>query len=399
MATVTDEIDLVDPDTYAHGIPYAAFRSLREHDPVSWRAPGYWAVTRYRDIVTVLRTPEVFSSWRGGALFEDPPPEFLAKLRENMLNRDPPEHTALRRLVNHAFSPKRLGALEEHISVHAKALVDRVIHRGHCDFANEIAGEMSLSVICEILGVPPADRRRLYSLTVRMFGSNAADRQSAFRDAMAAAEELRAYGDYLGRAKRESPGDDLATDLLDAEIEGQRLTAGEFQAFFMLLFNAGADTTRTLLCSGLDLLIEHPESLARLRAAPDLLPRAIEEFLRYEPPVIHFRRTATRDTELAGQRIAKDDKVVVFFPSANRDESMFDDPDRFDIERWPNHHLSFGNGPHFCLGAPLARIESKHVFRETLTRLTGLERACPLVRTRASFIRSVESQEIRFTPR
>lgn len=393
-----DEIDLVDPDTYARGIPYEVFRWLREHAPVSWRAPGYWAVTRYRDILTVLKTPEVFSSWRGGALFEDPPPEFLAKLRENMLNRDPPEHTALRRLVNHAFSPKRLAALEEHIAAHAKTLVDRVIERGHCDFATELAGEMPLSVICEILGVPLEHRQQLYALTARMFGSDNPDRAEAFRDAMAAGGELRAYGAMLERAKREAPGDDLATDLLDAEIEGRRLNTGEFQAFFMLLFNAGADTTRTLLCFGLDLLLSHPEIHARLRDTPALLPRAIEEMLRFEPPVVHFRRTATRDFELAGKRIAEGDKVVVFFPSANRDESMFADPDRFDIDRWPNHHLSFGAGPHFCLGAPLARIESKHVFREVLTRLTGIERAGPLVRARASFIRSVQHQEIRFAP-
>ena len=398
MTRAADEIDLADPDTYAHGIPHEVFRALREHDPVSWRAPGYWAVTRYQDIVTVLRTPEVFSSWRGGALFEDPPPEFLAKLRVNMLYRDPPEHTALRRLVNHAFSPKRLAALEAHIAAYARTLVDRVIERDHCDFATEIAGEMPLSVICEILGVPLEDRRRLYALTARMFGSDHPDRAEAFRDAMAAGAELRAYGAALERARREAPGDDLVTDLIDAEIEGRRLSTGEFQAFFMLLFNAGADTTRTLLCFGLDLLLDRPELHARLRDDPALLPRAIEEMLRYEPPIIHFRRTAIRDTELAGRRIAEGDKVVVFFPSANRDESMFPDPDRFDIDRWPNHHLAFGNGPHFCLGAPLARMESKHVLREVLTRLAGLERARPMVRARAHFIRSVRELEIRFTP-
>jgi cytochrome P450 len=304
----------------------------------------------------------------------------------------------MRRLVNHAFSPKRLAALEDHIAEHARVLVDRVIERGRCDFATEIAGEMPLSVICEILGVPLEDRQRLYALTARMLASEIPDRAAAFRDAMAAAAELRAYGAALEAAKREAPGDDLATDLLNAEFEGRRLHTGEFQAFFMLLLNAGADTTRSLLCFGLDLLLEHPEILARLRDHPDQLPRAIEEMLRCEPPVIHFRRTAVRDTRLGDARIAEGNKVVVFFPSANRDAAVFEEPDRFDIDRWPNHHFAFGHGAHFCLGAPLARLESKHVFREVLTRLAGLERAAPLVRSRSTFVRSVRSQELRFVP-
>jgi len=395
---MTDAVDLVDPGTYAAGIPHEVFRSLREQDPVSWRAAGYWAVTRYDDSVAVLKTPQIFSSWRGGALFDDPPPEFLAKLRENMLNRDPPEHTALRRLVNHAFSPRRLAALEAHIAEYAQSLVDRVIERGRCDFAAEIAGEMPLSVICEILGVPLEDRQPLYALTARMLSNEHPDRAEAFRDAMAAAAELRAYGAALEVRKRAVPGDDLATSLLHAELDGRRLHTGEFQAFFMLLFNAGAETTRSLLCHGLDLLLDRPELQARLRGDLELLPHAIEEMLRYEPPVIYFRRTATRDTELGGRRIAEGDKVVVFFPAANRDPRAFEEPDRFDVDRWPNHHLAFGIGPHFCLGAPLARIESKHVFREVLTRLTGIERAAPMVRARPSFTRGVRSLEIRFAP-
>jgi cytochrome P450 len=390
------ELDLADPDTYSRGVPHEAFRWLRAHDPVSWRASGYWAVTRYDDVRTVLQTPEVFSSWRGGVLFEDPPPEFLAKLRENMLNRDPPEHTAMRRLVNHAFSPKRLATLEARIAAHARHLIDQVIDRGGCDFATEVAGEMPLFVICEILGVPLADRQRLYALTARMFGSEIQDRAAAFRDSMDAAAEMRAYGAALEAEKRARPADDLASDLLEAELEGRRLEPGEFQALFMLLFNAGADTTRSLLCYGLELLIEHPEVLDRLRRDLRLLPRAIEEMLRYETPVIQFRRTANRDATLGDRRIAEGDKVVVYFPSANRDEAVFTDPDRFDIERSPNHHLAFGYRAHFCLGAPLARLESRHVLREVLTRLDELERARPIETARTAFIRSVRHQPIRF---
>jgi cholest-4-en-3-one 26-monooxygenase len=388
--------DLDDPDAFTNGIPHALFRELRADDPVAWRAGGYWAVTRHRDVMTVLRTPEVFSSARGGVLLDDPPPEFLAKLRENMLNRDPPEHTRMRRLVNEAFSSRRLAVLEDAIAAQARRLVAGVRDRGACDFATEIAGEMPLFVICEILGVPYADRRQLYALTARMFGSDITDRKLALADGMAAAGELRAYGAELVHSKRATPADDLISDLVRVELDGERLTEGELQAFFTLLFNAGADTTRTLLCYGLDLLLEYPAALALLVAEPARIPHAIEEMLRYEPPVIQFRRTAARDTELAGRTIREGDKVVVFFPSANRDESVFAEPDRFDIERSPNPHLAFGYGTHFCLGAQLARMESKHVLREVLAQLRGLERAAPLVTGRTNFIRSVREQKVRY---
>ena len=396
-------IDLTDPDTYVGGIPHAIFRHLRTHDPVSWRkepgGPGFWAVTRHEDVLAVLRAPAIYSSWRGGTLLADPPAEFLEKLRENMLNRDPPDHTVMRRLVNNAFHPRRVAALEAHIIDQARILVDRVRDRGECDFATEIAGQIPLDVICEILGVPVEDRRTLCALTERMFGTEIVDRAAALRDAIAAANELRGYGAELGRRRAARPADDLVSELLAADIDGRRLTQGEFEAFFMLLFNAGSDTTRSLLCFGLDILLERPPVIERLRAEPAALPRTIEEVLRYEPPVIQFRRTATRDASLGERRIREGDKVVVFFPSANRDERVFIDPDRFDPDRTPNDHLAFGHGTHFCLGAPLARMESKHVLSQVLARLPGLERASPLVASRTNFIRSARQLRIRFEAR
>jgi cytochrome P450 len=208
---------------------------------------------------------------------------------------------------------------------------------------------------------------------------------------------MRAYGAALGRARRVAPASDLISELLSAEVDGRRLSDGEFEAFFMLLFNAGSDTTRSLLCYGLDLLLDHPAIADQLRADPGRLPDAIEEMLRYETPVIQFRRTATRDTELAGQRIAEGDKVVVFFPSANRDPEVFHDPDRFDIARSPNPHVAFGFGTHYCIGAPLARLESRYVFGELLARLPRLERVGPLIAARTNFIRSVRHLEIAFS--
>jgi cholest-4-en-3-one 26-monooxygenase len=394
---------LADPETHAQGAPHEIFRRLRREDPVSWQAetggPGFWAVTRYHDVVEVLRTTEVYSSWRGGALLTDPPAEFLEKLRENMLNRDPPDHTRLRRLVGRAFNPRRVADLERRIANHARGLVARVRDRGACDFATDVAGDMPLFVICEILGVPAEDRAALYALTGRMFGSELRDPAAAFADGMAAAATMRAYGAELGRARAAAPTSDLISELVTAEVDGRRLTEGEFQAFFMLLFNAGSDTTRGLLCSGLDLLLDRPQLMDALRDDPSGLPLAIEEMLRYEPPVIQFRRTATRDTTLAGRPIREGDKVVVFFGSANRDEAVFPDPDRFDAARSPNEHIAFGYGTHYCLGAPLARLECKHLLREVLAELPDLERAGPLIASRTNFIRSVRHLPIRFGPR
>jgi cytochrome P450 len=394
-------IDLADPETYKHGIPHAAFRELRTRDPVSWRSErtgrGFWAVTRYRDVVHVLRNPEMFSSARGGILLEDPPPQFLSRLRLSMANSDPPNHTALRRLVNKALNPRRIAKLEADVAEHAREIFRRIRPRGECDFATDVAEEMPVFMICEILGVPAADRRTLYALTTRMFNSELVDPEAAMKDKMAAAGEMRAYGGRLGSQKRAAPVDDLASELVTSTIDGRELSSEEFEAFFMLLFNAGSDTTRSLLCYGLNLLLDNTDIATRLRADRSLLPAAIEEMVRYETPVLQMRRTATRDTELAGQKIGEGDKVVVFFASANRDDAVFANPDRFDIDRSPNDHLGFGFGPHFCLGAPLARLEAKHVFDQVLD-LAQPERAGTPEFARTNFSRGVRHLPIRFEP-
>jgi cholest-4-en-3-one 26-monooxygenase len=392
-------VNLSDPETYRSGMPYEAFRQLRHQDPVSWREDNtgekYWAVTRYHDVVAVLHNPQYFSSWRKGSLIADPPPHFLEKMREGMLHRDPPGHTALRRPANKAFTPKRIAHLEQRIAHHATFLIDRMLEREECDFAKEIAAEMPVFVICEILGVPLEDRQRLTALTERMLESPIADREAAMRDTMAAVGEMRAYGAELGRKKRASPADDFVSDMVGSQ-DGQ-LTDGEFEALFLLLFNAGSDTTRGLLCFGLDMLLDRPELMAALREQPARWPSAIEEMLRYESPVIQFRRTATFDTELGGKKIKEGDKVVLFFPSANRDESVFKDPDVLDIDRSQNDHLSFGQGTHFCLGATLARLEAKHMFQQLFTRLKMIERRGPLVVARSNFVRGVRQLNIRFS--
>lgn len=369
-------------------MPHDVFRRLREEDPVSWQempdGPGFWAVTRHADVVAVLRQPAIFSSWRGGAVLADPPRAFLEKLRENMLNRDPPAHSVLRRMVSKTFSPRRIAALEQRIAEHARALVDRVRDRDGCDFAAEIAAEMPLFVICELLGVPAEDRQELYGWTDRMLRSDV-----ALPERMAAAEAMRSYATDLGRYKAAEPGDDLISDLLNAG-----LTGGEFQAFVMLLFNAGSETTRSMLCLGLDILLDRPDVLDEMRRDPRKLTLAFEEMLRFEPPIIQVRRTVAADTVLGDRTLREGDKVLVFFPSANRDAEVFTDADRFDPGREPNEHVGFGSGPHFCLGAPLARAECVHVFRELLT-LPAIERDGPMVRARTNFMRTVHHLPIR----
>lgn len=394
------DVDLADHDTYAHGIPHELFARLRRESPIVWNrqadGPGFWAITSHHLILTVLKAPNLFSSWRGSALIDDFAPEFLAKLRLNMIHKDPPDHTKLKKLVNHVFSPKRIGIIEPRVAEFAKSLVDGVIERGACDWATEVAGIMPLFFICEILGVPMSDRTRLYSLTERMFTSQIVDPEERARDRVAAAEEMRAYAAELGRARRAAPSTDLVSDLLHAEVDGRQLTDEEFQAFFLLLFNAGTETTRTMLCFAMQLLVAHPGELAKLRAEPGLLATAIEEIIRFETPTIQFRRTANSDTELGGQRIAEGDKVIVFLPSANRDEAVFAEPNRFDITRSPNPHLGFGHGAHFCLGAPLARMEATHLFRQVLARLHDLEAPAPPVFSRTNFVRGIQSQPLRF---
>ena len=395
-------VDLSDPDTYLHGVPYEAFRRLRDDEPVSRRtepnAKTYWAVTRYADVLTVLKNPALFSSARGGSLIGDPPPPMLEKMRDGLLHKDPPDHTRMRRMVNKAFTPRRVQELEDRIEHHARELVDGIVARGRCDFAAEVAGEMPLFVICEILGVPVEDRARLHKLTERMLESPVAGVAASMQDTFLAVQEMRAYGAELGRKKREQPAGDLVSDLVNGEEEQKKMTAGEFEALFLLLFNAGSDTTKTLLCFAVDYLADHPDLWARLRADARLLPPFIEEMLRYESPVIQFRRTATRETQLGGRTIAEGDKVVLFFPSANRDERVFPDPDRFDPARSPNDHLSFGHGTHFCFGAPLARVEARHVLQQLVRRVGKIERTSPLTLGRSNFVRGVKRLELAVHP-
>ena len=401
------DVNLTDPDIFQQGTPHHMFKLLRREAPVFWHpethGPGFWAITKYADLKAISKNPTLFSSERQGTLLRETPPETLPFVQQIMLNMDPPRHRHYRALVNKAFSPRMVNGMHGRIRDMVTRIIDRVIEQGECDFVDDIAAQLPLEVICEMMGVPEEDRREVYAIGNRMVGFDDPDMQldgkpAAPSDGETASGEMFMYAGKLLDKARKHPGDDLATALINAEIDGHRLSETDFNFFFLLLIIAGNETTRTVTTNGMINLIEHPDQLHALRNDPSLLPSAVEEIVRYNPPVHSFRRTATADTELRGQRVRENDKVILWYPSANRDEEVFDAPDTFDIRRNPNEHLAFGIGEHFCLGANLARMELNEVFRGILTRMHDIEMTAPPRRLRSTFINGVKEMRIRFTP-
>jgi cytochrome P450 len=391
------EVDLVDAATYRSGPPHAVFARMRAEAPVCWHpepaGPGFWALTRHADVLEISRDSATFSSARAGYMTQDMDPLAVAQSRLMLLGMDPPEHTRLRGLVNRGFTPRQVARLEPRIRALSKAIVEAVAPRGACDFVTDVSGELPSLLIAELMGIPPDDGRRLYELTERMHQSGApADQQPAVI-------EMLTYSAGVRASKRAKPGDDIATVLLESELDGERLSDLEFDLFFLLLINAGGDTTRNLVASGMLTLLGHPEQLAAVRADLALLPGAIEEMLRFVPPVIQFRRTLQCDVELRGTKLREGEKVVMFYPAANRDEEVFAEADRFDVRRTPNPHLAFGGGgAHYCLGANLARLEIRCLLEEVLRRLDGLELSGPVERLHSSFIDGPRRMPVRFRP-
>jgi cholest-4-en-3-one 26-monooxygenase len=397
-----DTIDLTDKDIFVHGVPHDWFASLRRDAPVFWHeeedGPGFWCVTGYDDVVTVNRDNQLFSSSRGAVFMWDLPESALEQQRLMMLNMDPPMHTRYRRLVNKGFTPRMVSELETKARERARAILDKVTPRGECDFVVDVAAELPLQVIADVLGVPQEDRHKMFDWSNRMVGSDDPEYGVTEEEAQLASMELFAYANKLAEEKRGEAGQDLISILSDAEVDGEQLTQLEIDLFFMLLTVAGNETTRNQVSHGLLALLEHPDQLERLRANRELLPGAVEEMLRWASPVMHFRRTATEDLILGGQAIAAGDKIVIWYVSANRDEKVFDDPMRFDIERSPNEHVAFGGGgPHFCLGANLARMEIRVLFDELLDRWSHLELAGEPTRLRSNFINGIKHIPLRFT--
>ena len=428
-----------DPATYAREVPYQAFARLRRRSPVVWvdepavgpwpEGPGFWAVLRHADAEHVLRTPQVFSSHLGLTQIFDAPPPLLPYARKMMINMDPPAHSRLRGLLNKAFTPRAVARLSERIRRRADGLVEAVAGRGECDFARDVAADLPLLTLADVLGVPESDRWLMFDWSNRVIGMLDAEytASNAFRPgggtemarrALAARPQpgpngrmpdartpagmadLYAYARELGECKRRDPGDDIMSVLMQqVDADGGRVSIEEFENLFWLLSIAGNETVRNALPGGMLALLRCPDAYRRLRADRDLLPGAVEEMLRWWTPVIHFRRTAAADTELGGVPVRRGDKVVVYFSSANRDETVFEDPDRFDIDRHPNPHLAFGHGPHFCIAAHLAREQLRALFTSVLDRLAGPELAGEPVRLTSNFQNGVKHLPIRWKVR
>jgi cholest-4-en-3-one 26-monooxygenase len=391
------------PETYAHGFPYDVFRDLRDHDPVSHHEhplwdDGYWAVTRHADVQRVSR------DWNS---FHNAPNPFLpgdGELVDEsgssllMISLDPPEHTKLRKLISSGFTPRRINDLSQHVKDRVDSVIDAVADRGECDLVRDVALWLPLHAIADLVGVPEDDRKQVFEWTELTFGFDA---DTTAEERADAAQSMYAYADAMCAERIDDPRDDLMSVLLHAEIDGDRLDQMQLAVFFMLLQNAGSETTRNLITTGMLTLLERPDDLARLRGDLAILPTAIEELLRLASPVMSFTRKATKDTEVGGQAIAEGDHVLMVYASANRDERAFEDPDGLHLDRDPNDHVAFGaGGPHFCLGAHLARLESKLMFEAILTRFEGLELAADpasLPRVNSNLIDGLAEMPVRWS--
>lgn len=397
--------DITAHETYLNGVPHATFKHLRDEDPVSWwdepEGSGFWAVTRYDDVLAISHQPRLFTSTRGIRLEEMSEEETLA--RRTLMEMDPPEHTAYRRLVQPPFLPREVAAYEEAIRLLARAVIEEVQGQSEFDFVQAMARQLPMRMLGKMLGVPDEDGiwlvgrgDALIGNTDPEFTSHPVDlvntdeyRLMPFRSP--AGYELFKYAEERARQRLAQPTDDLISRLLQPKRDGEPLSEHEFKNFFTLLVAAGNDTTRYTMAAGLHALIEHPEQLAELRDNLALMPTAVEEMLRWGTVTMHFRRTATADTELAGRQIKAGDKVVLWYISANYDERQFPGPYCFDIKRRPNEHVAFGlRSPHKCLGEHLARVEIKVLFEELLPRLADIHLNGEVQRLRSNFIAGIK---------
>jgi cytochrome P450 len=397
MATIP-RIDLLDAAAFDGGQPHEAFAWLREHDPVHWHeepeGPGFWAVTRYDDVKAVGRDAETFSSEYGIMIAGSG--QRGGGAPRMMITMDPPEHTGFRKLVVPDFLPKAVKGMAPRVEALAAQIIDGVIERGECDLVTDVAGLMPSYVIAEMLGIPLADGVALYDLTETIHSTPDPDDPGA---AGRAVMEMLGYSHGVWEDRRARPRDDLSTKLAHATVDDEPLSELDFGMWFLLLVDAGGDTTRNLVATGVLSLLEHPDQLDRVRGDLEGLNTAVEELLRWVSPVVYMRRTATRPTVLGGKEIAEGDKVVMYYGSANRDPRAFEDPDVLDVTRWPNEHVAFGGGgPHFCLGARLGRSEIHAMLREILTRMKGLRIAQQPEWLASTFISGVKHLPVEFEP-
>lgn len=402
-------IDLTTPSIYLDGIPHDRLSEVRALPGLMWHPyedNGFWAVTRYNDVAEVSKHPEIFSSGIGHTNLWDLEADAL-EARRSIIDSDAPDHTRLRRLVSKAFTPRNILVWEETTRSIAGELLDAFIEQGGGNWVDMVAAPLPIRVILTILGVPVEDADYLVELSDYLI-EGTTDQTTLPEDAFGNTTPLRLlpfnspashalfeYGERIGAERLAEPREDLVTHLVLAEADGDRLSMTEYRNFFQVLVFAGNETTRTAIAHGGEAFAMFPDEWKRLIASPDLMEPAVEEVLRWASPVMHMRRTAAVDTTLAGTNIAEGDKVVVWYTSANRDPDVFDDPFRFDVSRAENPHFAFGGGgPHFCLGAFLARMEIRVLFEEMLKRGIVLAKRGEPVRAASNFVHGVVSLDL-----
>ena len=404
--------DITSHDTFVRSVPHATFARMRREEPVAWveesDGEGFWALTKHADISVASRDFRRFTASRGIRIEQMAPDELEA--RRTMMEFDPPEHARLRRLVQPGFTPKVVATYESAFRTLAGQVLDRVLPLGEFDFVTEIARELPIRLLCRLLGVPETDAQQLVAWGDQMISNADPEYTPVVIDKMdteeyrllpfrsPAALEVFRYAEEMALERRSNPADDIVTALLTAEPDGQPLTDLEFKNFFTLMMVAGNETTRHTISHGLIYLLDHRDQLEQLRDDPARLSApATEEILRKSSVTMHFRRTATEDVVLRGRTIRSGDRVVMWYPSANHDEEVFDSPFTFDIRRQPNDHLTFGTGRHVCLGASLARLEVRVVFEELLRRVASIDITGPPDRLRSNFINGIKHLPVRVT--
>ena len=412
-----DEIDLSDRAFWMRSGAEREgdFATLRKERPVAWMSeqgvgdsdlipigPGYWALTRHADILEASRNPNIFSSARGATSIQDLPPQF-SEFFGGMINQDDPRHGRQRRIVSRGFTPRALGKLEETVERRADAIIDRVIERGECDFVNDIAAPLPLEIIADMMGIPDSQIEMLFRNTNIILGLGDAElvgEGDIIATALGAGAELATLMNEMAEDRRKSPRDDLTSQILNAELEDGALTGQELASFFILLVVAGNETTRNAVRHGMKALCDYPSERKKWAADFEgVSGTAVEEIVRWSTPVIFMRRSCTQDTMLGGQAMKEGDKVVLWYNSGNRDEDVFEDPHNFNLLRTPNDHVGFGGpGPHFCLGANLARREIKVMFERILRRLPDLEITGAPDYLESNFIHGIKRMPCAFSP-
>ena len=408
-------VDVASPRVYAEGVPHEALAAIRSHDPVHWHPwpgtrGGFWLLSKHADVVAVGKDPALFSSQVGHIALEDREPDALAA-RQSLIETDPPPHTRLRKLVSYAFTRSKVREYEDYTRKIVRDLLDKAIAQGEFDWVTEISEPVPITVLISILGLPQQDAPMLIELTSEMAAATDPDYRPDTEKyptdidprllpfGTPAAYYVYEYGRKIGEERRRNPTDDLVSRLVHAEVDGERLDDTEYSNFFELFIFAGNETTRTGISQGILALMQHPEEFARLDADHTLIPTAVDEILRYGTPIIYFRRTATRDTEIRGVPIQAGDRVALWYVSANFDEEVFEDPLCFDVGREPNQHVTFGRGgPHFCLGSFLARLEIRILLEEILARNVRFELTGDPVRLSSNFINGFKSLPVRVVP-